>query len=84
MVWFWLLGLSASVLAGREAGLPQQLPGPGATLNPEHQDQKAHIAFREVHFPCWMVCKSSKLINSSEQVREQTIYMVTKKMLHNY
>ena len=41
MVWFWLLGLLASVLAGREAGLPQQLPGPGAALNPEHQDQKA-------------------------------------------
>ena len=38
MVWFWLLGISASVLAGREAGLPQQLPRPGATLNPEHQD----------------------------------------------
>ena len=35
MVWFWLLGLLASVLAGREAGLPQQLPGPGAALNPE-------------------------------------------------
>ena len=63
MVWFWLLGLSASVLAGREAGLPQQLPGPGAALNPEHQDQKAHLVFREVHLPCWMVCKSSKLIN---------------------
>ena len=30
MVWFWLLGLSASVLAGREAGLPQQLPRPGS------------------------------------------------------
>ena len=29
MVWFWLLGLSASVLAGREAGLPQQVLGPG-------------------------------------------------------
>ena len=47
MVWFWLLGISASVLAGREAGLPHQLPGPGATLNPEHQDQKAHIAFTD-------------------------------------
>ena len=49
MVWVWLLGLSASVLAGREAGLPQQLPGPGAAMNPEHQDKKAHLAFREVH-----------------------------------
>ena len=54
MVWFWLLGLSASLLAVREAGvpLPQKLLGPRATLNPEHQDQLAHIAFREVYFPC--------------------------------
>ena len=33
MVWFWLLGLSASVLAGREAGLPHQLPGPMGVYN---------------------------------------------------
>ena len=55
----WTLGLCAC----REAWLPQQLPDPGATLNPEPQDQKAHVAFREVHFPCWMVCKFSNLIN---------------------
>ena len=36
------------------------------------------------YLPCWMVCRSSTLINLSKQVREQTIYMVTKKMLHNY
>ena len=29
MVWFWLLGLSASVLAGREAGFPHNSLVPG-------------------------------------------------------
>ena len=48
-----LLGLSASLLAGREAGipLPQQVLDHGATLNPEHKAQGPegqHIAFREV------------------------------------
>ena len=57
MVWFWLLGLSASVLAGREAGLPQQLPGPGATANQNVKNIPAR------YIPYWMVCKSSKLIN---------------------
>ena len=49
MVWFWLLGLSASVLAGREAGLPQQLPGPGATAN---QNVK-NIPVRYIPFAGW-------------------------------
>ena len=26
MVWFWLLGLSPSVLAGKDAGLPPKTP----------------------------------------------------------
>ena len=39
----WLLGLSASLLAGREPGLPRQLPGPGAALNPEHQTKSGEI-----------------------------------------
>ena len=63
MVWFWLLGLSASVLAGREARLPHQLPGPRATLIPDHQGQKAHREFSDRYIPCWMVCKFSKLIS---------------------
>ena len=34
------------MLAGREAGLPQQLPGPGVALNPEYKDQEAGIIQR--------------------------------------
>ena len=31
------------LVAGREAWLPQQLPGPGVARNPEYKDQEARV-----------------------------------------